>query len=184
MVGWFGLKFTAHILYTPVSPTSEFKVLNVVRTATKSINAIYDVLVSGFEVSFLVLLHVNPAAKKNFLDLAAKLEQQNISGLILFDASAYPVFIKLMQDSLFVITDSGGVQEEAPYLHKYTLVLREELEREEVYEHQYAELLVNNPKYIAERILDLTKSDFLNLELTEPDFYGNGSAVAQIIGCL
>ena len=42
--GGFGLKFIVHILYTFVSPSSEFEILNLVKTATKFINVIFDAL--------------------------------------------------------------------------------------------------------------------------------------------
>ena len=67
-----------------------------------------------------------------------------------------------MQDCLFIITDSGGIQEEAPYLGKKVLVLRDESERKEL-------LLANK---------------FLQGTIKEEAPYGNGSAARKIGGVL
>ena len=93
-------------------------------------------LISNAEetVEFIVCLHTNPQARENFLKLSAKLLSMNISGINLLESVTYSGFIQLMQNALFIITDSGGVQEEAAYLSKYTLVMREEAEREEYLE--------------------------------------------------
>lgn len=130
---------------------------------------------------FLVSLHSNPLAQKNFLDLNSKLNSENIEGLELINSCAYPEFIKLMSNSLFIITDSGGIQEEAPYLNKFALILREEIEREEVYLFEQAEKLINNSQEIEEMVLRRLKiskkSKAQEYEIQESSkFYGNGTS--------
>ena len=115
----------------------------------------------------------------------------NISGFDLLKSVTYCGFIQLMQNSFFIITDSGGVQEEAAYLNKYTLIMREEAERDEYLEQGLSERLNPDSKSIKltiENIISqlMTKS-LLNNSQTEIEdgkksLYGNGDAAKKIIG--
>lgn len=142
--------------------------------------AIYKILKNEeIEINFLVSLHSNPSAQKNFHDLESKLKNENIAGLKTINACSYPEFIKLLENTLFIITDSGGVQEEAPYLNKFALILREELEREEVYENGYAEKLENDCESILKSILKTYKKiskEEIKITNIDKNFYGTGSS--------
>lgn len=141
-------------------------------------------------IEFTVCLHNNPQAKENFLKLSEKLISMNISGLNLLKSVTYCGFIQLMQNAFFIITDSGGVQEEAAYLNKYTLIMREEAERDEYLEQGLSERLNPDSKSIKltiENIISqlMTKS-LLNNNQTEIEdgkksLYGNGDAAKKII---
>jgi UDP-N-acetylglucosamine 2-epimerase (non-hydrolysing) len=144
-------------------------------------------LVSNAEevVEFTVCLHSNPQARENFLELSEKLLSMNISGLNLLESVTYSGFIQLMQNALFIITDSGGVQEEAAYLSKYTLVMREEAEREEYLEQGVSERLSPDSKSIKLAIESLI-SRLMNNSQAEVrpqlhSFYGNGDAAKKIV---
>ncbi|MFZ4084245.1 MAG: UDP-N-acetyl glucosamine 2-epimerase [Vampirovibrionia bacterium] len=144
-------------------------------------------LVSNAEeiVEFTVCLHSNPQARENFLKLSEKLLSMNISGLNLLESVTYSGFIQLMQNALFIITDSGGVQEEAAYLSKYTLVMREEAEREEYLEQGVSERLSPDSKSIKLAIESLI-SRLMNNSQAEVcpqlhSFYGNGDAAKKIV---
>jgi len=110
----------------------------------------------------------------------------NISGINLLESVTYSGFIQLMQNALFIITDSGGVQEEAAYLSKYTLVMREEAEREEYLEQGVSERLSPDSKSIKLAIESLI-SRLMNNSQAEvrPQlhslFYGNGDAAEKIV---
>jgi UDP-N-acetylglucosamine 2-epimerase (non-hydrolysing) len=141
-------------------------------------------------IEFTICLHNNPHAKENFLKLSEKLLSMNISGLYLLESVTYWEFIQLMQNAFFIITDSGGVQEEAAYLNKYTLVMREEAEREEYLEQSLSERL--SPDYksikfaIKSLISQLMTKSLLNNSQTEIEkgkksLYGNGDAAKKII---
>jgi UDP-N-acetylglucosamine 2-epimerase (non-hydrolysing) len=142
-------------------------------------------------IEFTVCLHNNPQAKENFLKLSKKLISMNISGLNLLKSVTYCGFIQLMRNAFFIITDSGGVQEEAAYLNKYTLIMREEAERDEYLEQGLSERLNPDSKSIKltiENIISqlMTKS-LLNNSQTEIEdgkksLYGNGDAAKKIIG--
>ena len=145
-------------------------------------------LVSNAEeiFEFVVCLHSNPQARENFLELSEKLLSMNISGLNLLESVTYCEFIQLMQNAFFIITDSGGVQEEAAYLSKYTLVMREEAEREEYLEQGLSERLSPDSKSIKLAIESLI-SRLMNNSQAEvrPQlhslFYGNGDAAEKIV---
>jgi UDP-N-acetylglucosamine 2-epimerase len=144
-------------------------------------------LVSNVEeiVEFTVCLHSNPQARENFLKLSEKLLSMNISGLNLLESVTYSGFIQLMQNAFFIITDSGGVQEEAAYLSKYTLVMREEAEREEYLEQGVSERLSPDSKSIKLAIESLI-SRLMNNSQAEVcpqfhSFYGNGDAAKKIV---
>ena len=137
-------------------------------------------------LEFVVCLHSNPQARENFLKLSEKLLSMNISGLHLLESVTYCEFIQLMQNAFFIITDSGGVQEEAAYLNKYTLVMREEAEREEYLEQGLSERLSPDSKSIKLAIESLI-SRLMNNSQAEvrPQlhslFYGNGDAAEKIV---
>jgi len=142
-------------------------------------------------IEFTICLHNNPQAKENFLKLSEKLISMNVSGLNLLKSVTYCGFIQLMQNAFFIITDSGGVQEEAAYLNKYTLIMREEAERAEYLEQGLSERL--NPDStkikltIKSLISQLMTKSLLNNSQTEIEdgkksLYGNGDAAKKIIG--
>jgi UDP-N-acetylglucosamine 2-epimerase (non-hydrolysing) len=137
-------------------------------------------------LEFVVCLHTNPRARENFLKLSEKLLSINISGLHLLESVTYCEFIQLMQNAFFIITDSGGVQEEAAYLNKYTLVMRDEAEREEYLEQGLSERLSPDSKSIKLAIESLI-SRLMNNSQAEvrPQlhslFYGNGDAAEKIV---
>jgi UDP-N-acetylglucosamine 2-epimerase len=149
--------------------------------------SILQILQEGEEtIEFTVCLHSNPQARENFLKLSEKLLSMNISGLTLLESVTYCGFIQLMQNAFFIITDSGGVQEEAAYLSKYTLVMREEAEREEYLEQGVSERLSPDSKSIKLAIESLI-SRLMNNSQAEvrpqphSSFYGNGDAAKKIV---
>jgi len=77
---------------------------------------------------FLWSLHKNPYVRKTILNEMKK-EKKNI---VFVEALSYPTMLFLLKKSYVILTDSGGIQEEAPSLNKPVLVLREATERPEV----------------------------------------------------
>lgn len=78
------------------------------------------------EVEIVYPVHLNPNVQVPVLDLLS-----DIRNIHLIEPLDYPAFVWLMVNSYFIITDSGGVQEEAPSLGKPVLVLRNATERPE-----------------------------------------------------
>ena len=90
----------------------------------KIMEGIYEAAITHKNINFIFPMHPNPIIQK----LANEIFK-NVDNVLLKKAYSYPEFLNLIAQSLFVITDSGGVQEEAVYLGKKVLVIREQTER-------------------------------------------------------
>lgn len=139
--------------------------------------ALRQIAVDNTDVQIIYPVHLNPNVKKPVYEILSGVD--NIS---LIDPLAYPAFVWLMNQSYLIITDSGGVQEEAPSLGKPVLVMRETTERPEAVEAGTVILVgTNKGKIISEA------SDLLNnveryrrmSELHNP--YGDGKACQRIV---
>ena len=106
----------------------------------------------------------------------------DLNNVILIDPLDYKDFIWLMNRSKIIITDSGGVQEEAPSLGKPVLVIRNSTERPEAVEAGTVLLVGTNEELIVSKALDLLKNEkkFLKMsKLHNP--YGDGMASKRIV---
>ena len=81
------------------------------------------------EMDFIYPVHPNPGVRQVVYQVL-----QGLSNVLLIEPCDYPVFCQLMSQARLILSDSGGVQEEAPALGKPVLVLREETERPEAVE--------------------------------------------------
>ena len=86
-------------------------------------------------------MHLNPKVKGQAMKALS-----NVKNIHLISPLNYPNFLYLMNKSLFIITDSGGIQEEAPSLGKPVLVTRDKTERPEAVEKGSVKLVGSNPK--------------------------------------
>jgi UDP-N-acetylglucosamine 2-epimerase len=92
------------------------------------------------EVAFVYPVHMNPEVQKAASSLTSCANVRIVAPL------GYVPFLALMKRARFVITDSGGVQEEAPSLEKQVLVVREFTERPEAIDSGWAELVGTDPE--------------------------------------
>jgi len=165
------------------------------------IEAIKNILIKQREkaldkrVKFFICLHSNPRAREAFINLSLELCEEDREHIRLIEKTTYLEFIELMLNSLFIITDSGGVQEEAPYLSKQLLVLRELSEREEIIAPDQASLLVNNLDEMEKQIESLIELSLENYKegnsretldrVLKQGFrdlaYGDGTAAKKIV---
>jgi UDP-N-acetylglucosamine 2-epimerase (non-hydrolysing) len=99
----------------------------------------------------------------------------------LIDPLGYPDFIHLISQAWLIVSDSGGVQEEAPTLGKPVLILRENTERPEAVECGVAKLVGGQPETLA-RILDEIDSDpsWLEAVAATDNPFGKGDSGSQI----
>lgn len=122
-------------------------------------------------------VHLNPKVQEPVNRIL--LEVKNV---ILIEPLAYKDFIWLMNRSKIIITDSGGIQEEAPSLGKPVLVIRDTTERPEAVESGTVLLVGTNQELIVKNALDLLNNDE-NFEkmskLHNP--YGDGLASSRIV---
>ncbi|AIP98491.1 UDP-N-acetylglucosamine 2-epimerase [Ornithobacterium rhinotracheale H06-030791] len=129
------------------------------------------------EKRFIYPVHLNPKIKEPVQELLG-----NTENILLVPPLAYQDFIWLMNQSKIIITDSGGIQEEAPSLGKPVLVTRNTTERPEALEHGTVILVgTDTQKIINEtsRLLDNTAFYAQMSNLHNP--YGDGKACEKII---
>jgi UDP-N-acetylglucosamine 2-epimerase (non-hydrolysing) len=122
-------------------------------------------------------VHLNPKVQEPVKKILSDVEN-----IILIDPLAYQDFIWLMNRSKIIITDSGGVQEEAPSLGKPVLVMRDTTERPEAVEAGTVLLVGTNDELIVSEALNLLNNND-NFEkmskLHNP--YGDGLASKRIV---
>lgn len=122
-------------------------------------------------------VHLNPKVQEPVKRILSK-----VSNVILIDPLAYQDFIWLMNRSKIIITDSGGVQEEAPSLGKPVLVMRDTTERPEAVDAGTVILVGTDEELIVSKALDLlnNKEEFERMsKLHNP--YGDGVASRKIV---
>lgn len=128
------------------------------------------------EVSFVYPVHPNP----NVIEPVHKL-LSNRKNIFLLKPLYYPQFVALMRRSKLLLTDSGGLQEEAPALGKPVLVLRDVSERPEAVDAGSAVLVgVNKDKIISETTRLLTDKTAYQAMAGAKSPYGDGTSSEQI----
>ncbi len=119
----------------------------------RRICAAFRRLVSAYEdLEIVIPVHLNPLVREIIFA-----ELEGVRGVILLEPLEYPDLIEVMRRSVLVLTDSGGIQEEAPAMHKPVLVLRTVTERPEVVESGFGTLVGTDTELIvseAGRLLD------------------------------
>jgi UDP-N-acetylglucosamine 2-epimerase (non-hydrolysing) len=131
---------------------------------------------SDYQIIFPV--HPNP----NIKELADSM-LRDIPNIILIDPVDYSQMLYLMKNSHFILTDSGGIQEEAPTLGKPVLVLRESTERPEAVEAGCAQLVGSHPELIF-RMMEALADDNSGLytQMSQKgNPFGNGTASKTIV---
>ena len=125
-------------------------------------------------------VHPNPNVRRITDEILAGCER-----VFLLEPLDYTDFINLMQNSWLIVSDSGGVQEEAPSLGKPVLILRENTERSETIRCGIAKLVGSNPFHLM-RLLEesyLTDTWIKSIEKVENPF-GDGNSSGRIVKTL
>ena len=100
----------------------------------------------------------------------------------LIDPLYYPDFIWIMNRSKIIITDSGGVQEEAPSLGKPVLVMRDTTERPEAVDAGTVILVGTNKDLIVSEVLDLLDNEDRYKKMSQlHNPYGDGKSCERIV---
>lgn len=132
-------------------------------------DALSDIAAEFEEIAEIVYpVHLNPNVKD---PVTRRLS--NISNLHLIEPTDYVEFIYLLEQSHIILTDSGGVQEEAPAFGKPVLVMRNKTERTEAIEAGSAQLVGTERQKIVDAVSNL---------LTRPDLYREMSRVSNPFG--
>lgn len=133
----------------------------------------------GIDPSLQIIypVHLNPEIQKPVYDL---LNQTN--NIQLISPVSYPAFVWLMEKAYLIITDSGGIQEEAPSLGKPVLVIRDKTERPEAIDSGTAILVGTQPEMILSEVKRIiTKQEIYNKMANLKNPYGDGKASKKIV---
>lgn len=132
------------------------------------------------KVQFLYPVHPNPNVKEVVYTFLA-----GLPNFTLCEPLDYAPFIAAMKRSYIILTDSGGVQEEAPALGKPVLVLREETERPEAVEQGVVKLVGANYERIVEEAQRLLDDEAVYQSMAQGiSPYGDGRAAQRIVKTL
>lgn len=132
------------------------------------------------DIDIVYPVHLNPNVQEPVKKILS-----DVSNVHLIDPLQYESFIYLMNHSYFIITDSGGVQEEAPSLGKPVLVMRDTTERPEALEAGTVKLVGTDPQKIikeAQKLLD-NQEEYQKMSKAHNP-YGDGKACAKIVNFL
>lgn len=144
------------------------------------VSALKRIIKDNPEVNLLIPVHKNPAVRKVFYD-----ELGSEPGVKLVEPLDYLEMVKALAASYIVITDSGGIQEEAPALGKPVLVLREKTERPEAVLAGTVKLVGTETERIVNAANTLLKDEQEYLKMSKAiNPYGDGKAAARILAGL
>ena len=132
------------------------------------------------EMYIVYPVHLNPNVQKPVYELLS-----GLSNVYLISPLDYLPFIYAMQHSTLLLTDSGGVQEEAPSLGKPVLVMRDTTERPEAVEAGTVKLVGTNAEAIVSNVTALLLDKEMYKRMSEThNPYGDGQACERIIAAL
>ncbi|MDL2346068.1 non-hydrolyzing UDP-N-acetylglucosamine 2-epimerase [Campylobacter hyointestinalis] len=139
--------------------------------------ALKTIALNNPDIDIVYPVHLNPNVQKPVNEILA-----NIKNIYLVKPLEYEKFVYLMSKSYFIITDSGGIQEEAPSLGKPVLVTRDTTERPEALEAGTVKLVGSEKKLIIEEAQKLI-NDSMEYEKMSMSHnpYGDGSACKKIV---
>ena len=136
------------------------------------------------EVDFVYPMHLNPNVRKPIHEVFGE-DLSGLSNMFFIEPLEYLSFVYLMEKSTIVLTDSGGIQEEAPGLGKPVLVMRDTTERPEALEAGTVKLVgTNYDKIVNEVSALLDNDDYYNEMSRAVNPYGDGLACERIVNAL
>lgn len=140
---------------------------------------IYLVARARPDLAILFSVHRNPEVEKV---VHGRLSGTNV---VLCDPVAYPDWAHLMKAAYLILTDSGGLQEEAPSLGTPVLLLRDVTERPEAIEAGTVKLIGVSPEAIVDNTLELLENDLEYKRMSKSiNPYGDGRAAERIVEAL
>ena len=139
--------------------------------------AMNDIVNEQGDVKVIFPMHLNPKVRE-----IAKEEFGDNKNILLIEPLEYLEFSNLMSKVDFIVTDSGGIQEEAPSLEKPVLVIREETERQEGVEAGTAKLVGTKYKDVYDNVkLLLNDEEEFNKMAKSKNPYGDGKSSERIV---
>ena len=135
------------------------------------------------DVDFVYPMHLNPNVRKPIHEVFGE-DLSNLGNMFFIEPLEYLSFVYLMEKSTIVLTDSGGIQEEAPGLGKPVLVMRDTTERPEALEAGTVKLVGTNYDIIIGEVSTLLDNkDYYNRMSKATNPYGDGKTCPIICSC-
>jgi UDP-N-acetylglucosamine 2-epimerase (non-hydrolysing) len=139
--------------------------------------ALKEIAMKNPFIDIVYPVHLNPNVQKPVHKILS-----NVKNIYLIEPLQYEQFIYLMDKSYFIITDSGGVQEEAPSLGKPVLVMRDTTERSEALEAGTVKLVRTDTKLIIKEAMDLIDNPIAYEKMSKShNPYGDGKACEKVV---
>lgn len=133
------------------------------------------------DVDFVYPMHLNPNVRKPIHEVFGE-DLSNLKNMFFIEPLEYLSFVYLMEKSTIVLTDSGGIQEEAPGLGKPVLVMRNTTERPEALEAGTVKLVGTDFNRIVEEVSRLLEDQSYYGVMSEAvNPYGDGKACRRIV---
>lgn len=148
------------------------------------VTAIRDLKDKYPEVDFVYPMHLNPNVRRPIHEVFGR-DLTDLGNIFFIEPLQYLEFVFLMEKSFIVLTDSGGIQEEAPGLGKPVLVMRDTTERPEALRSGTVRLVGTDYEKITKevsRLLDSREAYQAMSQAVNP--YGDGKACQRIIDAL
>ena len=144
-------------------------------------HAIQDLAKKFPEVDFVYPMHLNPNVRKPIHQVFGE-DLNNLGNIFFIEPLEYLPFVFLMEKSDIVLTDSGGIQEEAPGLGKPVLVMRNTTERPEAVDAGTVKLVGTDYDAIVDNVSKLLNDRNLYNKMSKAtNPYGDGKACERII---
>jgi UDP-N-acetylglucosamine 2-epimerase (non-hydrolysing) len=132
------------------------------------------------DLAIIIPVHLNPQVREVVYG-----ELRGVDRIVLLEPLEYPDMIEVMRRSLLVLTDSGGIQEEAPAMHKPVLILRTVTERPEVVESGFGTLVGTDPEQIVSEASRLLTDPVAYRAMTSgANPFGDGHAAERIVAVI
>lgn len=146
--------------------------------------AIKDLTQKYPDVDFVYPMHLNPNVRKPIHEVFGE-DLSNLGNMFFIEPLEYLSFVYLMEKSTIVLTDSGGIQEEAPGLGKPVLVMRDTTERPEALEAGTVKLVgTNYDKIVGEVSALLDDQAYYDAMSKAVNPYGDGKGCERIVSAL
>lgn len=143
-------------------------------------NAIKTLALKYPEIDFVYPMHLNPNVREPIKEVFG--DKNKISNIYFIEPLDYLPFVFLMEKSYIVLTDSGGIQEEAPGLGKPVLVMRDTTERPEAIDAGTVKLVGADYNKIVNEVSSLIDNESCyNIMAKSTNPYGDGKASERII---
>ena len=147
-------------------------------------SAIKDLTHKFPDVDFVYPMHLNPNVRKPIHDVFGE-NLSNLGNMFFIEPLEYLSFVYLMEKSTIVLTDSGGIQEEAPGLGKPVLVMRDTTERPEALDAGTVKLVGTDYDKIYEEVSKLLENQQAYDQMSKAvNPYGDGLACERIVNVL